>query len=194
MGWCKRDVTSVRNNELRPFCLKPCSFSWVAVPGNFTSDFRAQSLDTDIQRRFYSTWPPSFSSHIKKELLSKRGGKRRWPQTKTGVVHASVSSDCAFGAFQATVFIMDHLPVCDATINKNNTNCILFNNHLVTQEHFKQNIDPMTSCWHVAVSLYEQTPWVHLSTFMGAAKLWLDWILIFKVYKLYFRQISIISC
>ena len=24
----------------------------------------AQSLDTDMQRLFYSTWPPSFSSHI----------------------------------------------------------------------------------------------------------------------------------
>ena len=48
---------------------------------------KAQSLATDMRRLFYSTWPPSFSSHIKKELLSNRGGERRWPQNKTGVVH-----------------------------------------------------------------------------------------------------------
>ena len=30
---------------------------------------------------FYSTWSSSFSSHIH------RGGERRWPQNKTGVVH-----------------------------------------------------------------------------------------------------------
>ena len=46
-----------------------------------------QSLATDMRRLFYSTWPPSFSSHIKKEVLSNRGGERRWPQNKTGVVH-----------------------------------------------------------------------------------------------------------
>ena len=57
---------------------------------------------------FYSTWPPSFSSHIKKEVfligeesddghrikralyigikrLSNRGGERRWPQNKTAL-------------------------------------------------------------------------------------------------------------
>ena len=36
-----------------------------------------QSLDTDMQRLFYSTWPSSFSFHIDK----------RWTQNKTGVVH-----------------------------------------------------------------------------------------------------------
>ena len=41
----------------------------------------AQSLATDKRRLFYSTWPPSFSSH------SNRGGERRWPQNKMGVVH-----------------------------------------------------------------------------------------------------------
>ena len=31
----------------------------------------AQWLDTDMQRLFYSTWPPSFSSHIKKEVTER---------------------------------------------------------------------------------------------------------------------------
>ena len=48
---------------------------------------RSQSLDTDMQRLFYSTWPPSFSSHI-------RGGERRWPQNKTGVVHRYQATVC----------------------------------------------------------------------------------------------------
>ena len=49
-----------------------------------------QSFDTDMQRLFYSTWPPSFSSH--------RGGERRWPQNKTCVVHR----------YQATVLSSYH--------------------------------------------------------------------------------------
>ena len=40
-----------------------------------------KSIVTDLQHPFYSTWPPSFSSHVKK------GRERRWPQNKTGVVH-----------------------------------------------------------------------------------------------------------
>ena len=48
-------------------------------PGNAR---KPQSLATDMRRLFYSTWPPSFSSYI-----SNRGGERRWPQNKTGVVH-----------------------------------------------------------------------------------------------------------
>ena len=58
--------------------------------------FQSQSLATDMRRLFYSTWPPSLSSHIKKEVLSNRGGERRWPQNKTGVVHR----------YQATVISM----------------------------------------------------------------------------------------
>ena len=56
---------------------------------------QSQSLATDMRRLFYSTWPPSFSSHIKKEVfligeesddghIIKRalyiGIKRLWPQ------------------------------------------------------------------------------------------------------------------
>ena len=39
----------------------------------------AQSLYTDMQRLFHSTWPSSFSSH-------NRGGEQRWPQNKMSVV------------------------------------------------------------------------------------------------------------
>ena len=77
-------------------------FFYSTWPPSFSSHIKK---DTDMQRLFYSTWPPSFSSHIKKDtdmqrlfystwppsfsshLLSNRGGERRWPQNKTGVVH-----------------------------------------------------------------------------------------------------------
>ena len=42
---------------------------------------------------FYSTWPPSFSSRI----LSNRGGERRWPQNKTGVVQLGIKRLCKNG-------------------------------------------------------------------------------------------------
>ena len=62
-----------------------------------------QSLATDMRRLFYSTWPPSFSSYIKK--LSNRGGERRWPRNKTGVVHryqATVASNYSMGMSRKT--------------------------------------------------------------------------------------------
>ena len=74
-------------------CLSVCPCECVSVrqprccPRHNSSPIQAQSLATDMRRLFYSTWPPSFSSHIKKEVLSNRGGERRWPQNKTGVVH-----------------------------------------------------------------------------------------------------------
>ena len=43
------------------------------LAGVLTPRFGSQSLDADVLRLFYSTWPSSFSSHIKKELLSNRG-------------------------------------------------------------------------------------------------------------------------
>ena len=42
---------------------------------------KSLSLDTDMQRFFYSTWPPSFSSYVN------TGGERRRSQNKAGVLH-----------------------------------------------------------------------------------------------------------
>ena len=51
--------------EMWPFCLN----AWFSMSGIWP-----QSLDTDMQRLFYSTWPPSFSFHIKK--VESDGGHR----------------------------------------------------------------------------------------------------------------------
>ena len=40
--------------------------------------YNTQSLDTDMQRLFYSTWPPSFSSHIKKFLIGEESDGGHW--------------------------------------------------------------------------------------------------------------------
>ena len=67
---------------------QPCCTSWVAVAviSSTGEVCRGYSRLLPIcDAFFYSTWP-SFSTHIKKEVLSNRR-ERRWPQNKTGVVH-----------------------------------------------------------------------------------------------------------
>ena len=62
-------VVSINNS----FARKCNSYAKIQLRTQFIKkydfiDYPAQSLDTDMQRLFYPTWPPSFSSHIKKEV------------------------------------------------------------------------------------------------------------------------------
>ena len=56
------------------------------TPGTRLVAFKAESFDTDLQRLFYSTWPPSLSSHL---VTAKR---RKWNPSLWSSHHASKHS------------------------------------------------------------------------------------------------------